>query len=150
MNKLTITTEGVEKLLNLLNPKKAIGPDKIPTSIIKDNADILAPLITKIFQQSIDCGEVPLDWTKANVTALFKKGDRSDPANYRPVSLMCVLCNVMEHIIYHNIMDHLEYHKILNQFQHGFRKQYSCETQLINTVESIATETTPTTPMHPT
>ena len=54
MNKLTTTTEGVEKLLNLLNPKKAIGPDKIPTSIIKDNADILAPLITKILQQSID------------------------------------------------------------------------------------------------
>jgi hypothetical protein len=81
---------------------------------------------------------VPKDWLVANVTTLFKKGDKSQPINYRPVSLTSVPCKIMEHVIFKHIMDHLDKHSILMDFQHGFRSKRSCESQLFITTENIA------------
>ncbi len=71
MEHIVITVPGVVKLLQSINPKKAIGPDLVPSSILKDYAEILGPVLKNIFQQSLDTGEVPDDWTKANFTAIF-------------------------------------------------------------------------------
>ncbi len=101
-----ITVSGVVKLLQSINPKKAIGPDLVPSSILKDYAEILGPVLKNIFQQSLDTGEVPDDWTKANITAIFKKGNKSNPANYKPVSLTSVTCKILKHIVFSNIMTH--------------------------------------------
>ena len=138
MKKIKVSVKGVQAQLDKLNPKKAIGPDNVPTSMLKNHSDIFAPILQSIFQKSIDSGVVPSDWKKANVVAIYKKDSKNDPANYRPVSLTCISCKVMEHIIFSSVMDHLDRHKILKQFQHGFRKQHSTETQLINTLEDLA------------
>jgi hypothetical protein len=138
MHNIIVQEAGVEKLLNSLNPRKASGPDKLPTKLIKEHASILAPVLTKIFQQSLDSGTVSQDWTKANVSAEFKKGKRSDPANYRPISLTSIMSKILEHIIFSSVMAHADKHHILADFQHGFRKGHSCETQLINTVEELS------------
>ena len=74
MPTIKVTENGVKKLLHNLNPKKAVGPDKVPTSILRDYADEVAPILQTIFQQSLDTGAVPEDWKKANVAAVFKKG----------------------------------------------------------------------------
>ncbi len=87
MPDIVVVVAGVENLLKNFNPKKAVGPDLLPTRMLKENADLLAPILTKIFQQTLDTGRVPSDWTKANVIIIFKKGKRSTPANYKPVSL---------------------------------------------------------------
>ena len=138
MPKIDVSIEGVKKLLLRLNPKKAVGPDMVPTRILRDYADDIAPILQSIFQQSLDTGMVPEDWKKANVTAVFKKGSRQVASNYRPVSLTCVSCKVLEHIVFRAIMDHVDFHKILVFFQHGFRSKHSCETQLVNTIEDLA------------
>ena len=75
-----------------------------------------------------------LDWSRALVTAIFKKGNKSDPANYRPVSLTCICCKIMEHIILSHLSKHLSLNNILIDEQHGFREKYSCETQLISAI----------------
>ena len=75
---------------------------------------------------------------KAQVCPLFKKGDKTDPANYRPISLTCILCKTMEHIIASNLYKHLNLNNILYDLQHGFREKRSCETQLIQLVEDLA------------
>ena len=90
-----------------------------------------------LFQKSISTGKIPTDWTKANVSPVFKKGSKSDPANYRPISLTCILCKVMEHIIASKLTQHLNQHNILYDLQHGFRDRRSCETQLIQLVEDL-------------
>jgi hypothetical protein len=64
------------KLLQKLNPQKACGPDQIPARILRDLADVIAPPLTLIFQKSLDEGNIPNDWRTANVTAIFKKGER--------------------------------------------------------------------------
>ena len=69
---------------------------------------------------------------------IFKKGDKSDLANYRPISLTCVLCKVLEHIVASNLTKHLANSNILFELQHGFREKRSCETQLVMLVDEIA------------
>ena len=91
----------------------------------------LAPIVHSIFTQSLDTGELPRDWSLANVAPIFKKGNRVLAENYRPVSLTCITCKLFEHIVCRHILDHVEDHKILTNLQHGFRSGRSCETQLI-------------------
>ena len=91
-----------------------------------------------LFQQSLDTGEIPEEWSLANICPLFKKGDRALASNYRPVSLTCILCKLLEHIVYSNIMDHLEKHSLLSDRQHAFRKKHSCETQLVTVINDLA------------
>ena len=75
---------------------------------------------------------------RANVTPKYKKGDKSLASNYRPISLTCILCKVLEHILAFNIVRHLDGQGLMYNLQHGFRKKQSCETQLIMLVEDLA------------
>ena len=81
-----------------------------------------------------------MDWLCANITPIFKKGDRTQPANYRSVNLTSVCCKTLEHILHTNVMSHLDDHNILCPQRHGFRKGHSCETQLIGTIQDVAAD----------
>ena len=118
MPEITVSIEGVQKLLQKLNPQKACGPDQIPAKILRDLADVIAPPLTLIFQKSLDEGNIPNDWRTANVTAIFKKGERYKASNYRPVSLTSLCCKIQEHIIVSSILKHLDAHQILTDCQH--------------------------------
>ena len=72
-----------------------------------------------------------IDWRQANVVPVFKKGEKYNAANYRPLSLTCICCKTLEHIIVSNINKHLAFESILADCQHGFRSQRSCEPQLV-------------------
>jgi hypothetical protein len=137
IKELNITTDGILKLLKDIKINKASGPDAIPNILLKELATELAPIIQSLFTQSLKTGELPPDWRNANVSPLFKKGDRHLPVNYRPVSLTCVVCKVFEHIICKHILDHTDLHNILTNLQHGFRKGRSCETQLVLTMQDL-------------
>ena len=137
LDSVDITEPGVTKLLHALQPGKAPGPDGITTTILKELAEVISPILTIIFQSSLDTGILPSDWKDANVTPVFKKGEHYDPANYRPVSLTSVCCKVLEHILTSNIMTHLELHGILCHQQHGFRRKRSCETQLLEFADEL-------------
>ena len=69
------------------------------------------------------------------VTGIYKKGSKSSPENYRPVSLTSVACKIMEHIILSHMAKHLARYKIIIDEQHGFREKMSCETQLIQVTQ---------------
>ena len=138
MAPIEISEEGVKKLLKNSNPHKASGPDEIPAKVLKECADEIAPYLTIIFTKSLLDGCIPEDWKRANVSAVFKKGDRHSAANYRPVSLTSLCCKVQEHILTSNIRRHLGNHEILTDAQHGFREKRSCETQLLTLSHELA------------
>ena len=94
--------------------------------------------MTLVFQASLHQGAVPSDSSYALVTPLFKKGNRSEASNYRPISLTSIACKCLEHIINHHVMSHLDRYSILHEEQHGFRKGRSCESQLILTIQDLA------------
>ena len=80
---------------------------------------------------------VPSDWSTARISAIYKKGDKSTPCNYRPVSITCITCKIMEHIVCSQIGRHLDYNNILNPNHHGFRKGLSCEQPLVSTIHEM-------------
>ena len=120
MPKFDITVQGVTKLLEGLHSGKAPGPDELPNLILKNAANEISPFLRIIFDQSLQTGKLPDDWVEANVAPVFKKGDRHSPANYRPISLICVCAKLLEHIICKQIMLHFSKNKILTPVQHGF------------------------------
>ena len=134
---IAVSCDGVQNLLETLDPSKASGPDNIPTRILKFCAKEIAPILTVIFIQSLTSRHIPNDWLKANITPVFKKGDRSNTNNYRPISLISVCCKILEHIMYHHIAEHLNTNNILIDEQFGFRAGHSCEAQLISVVEDV-------------
>jgi hypothetical protein len=105
------------------NSHKTTGPDQIPTRLLHDFADELAPTLISIFQKSLDTGEIPNDWRESSIVPLYKKGDRRNASNYRAVSLTSVSCKILEHVIHSQIMDHFDRLGILTDKQHGFRTQ---------------------------
>lgn len=130
---------GVLKQLREQNPHKSQGPDSIHPSLLKHCSSALAPILSCIFNQSLTNGEIPDDWLKANVCPIFKKGEKSNPANYRPISLTSCICKIFEHILVSNIMYHMESNHLLTDRQHGFRRNHSCEGQLISVLQDWQT-----------
>ena len=137
MNDITFSIKGIKNLLDKLKPKKAAGPDKISPMILKTLSSSFAPILQVLFSKSYHLGNIPDDWRKANVTPVYKKGPKTDPANYRPISLTSIPCKIMEHIITSSIMKHAESNHIFYDLQYGFRSRRSCETQLIGFVQDI-------------
>ena len=131
--KLNISAPGIEKLLRKLNEKKAFGPDSIPNQFPVNTAKATSLIPGKIFSQSLYTGTLPGDWRDANISPIFKKDDRNVASNYRPVSLTCVSCKILEHIIVKHMLDHLDAHHVLSKLQHGFCAGLSCKTQLLCT-----------------
>ena len=138
MPDINIAAEGIDKLLVGLNPHKAAGPDKFKPIALQTLHKELAPILQLIFQRSLDTGKLPDIWKGATVSPIFKKGEKSDPTNYRPISLTCVLCKVLAHIVASSVAKHFTELDILYDLQHGFREKRSCETQLIMLVDELA------------
>ena len=139
MTDISISEAGLLKLLKNFKPKKAYGPDKIKPVILQDLRSELVPILMKVlFERSIESGAVPHIWNSANVSPIYKKVDKSAAANYRPISLTCILCKVLEHIIASNVVKHLNSNRLMYDLQHGFQERRSCETQLVLLIEDLA------------
>ena len=117
-----------------MNPSKALWPDELHPRVLKELATELGPVFAHVFQQSVDTGKIPKKWSLANICPLLKKSDRPLACSYRPVSLTCVPCKLLEHILCSNIMAHLDGYNLLSDRQHAFRKGHSCETQLTTVI----------------
>ncbi|KAK4831113.1 hypothetical protein QYF61_015416 [Mycteria americana] len=100
-------------------------------------AEVLTKPLSIIYQQSWLTGEVPVDWRLANVTPIFRKGQKEDPGNYRPGSLTSVPGKLMEQIILSAITRHVEDNQGIKPSQHGFRKSRSCLTNLISFYDKV-------------
>ena len=136
---IIITPAAVEKKLHELNQFKAQGPDLIPPKVLKELSKEIAVPLSKIFNKSLETGKIPYDWKSAEVTAIFKNGSKSEPGNYRPVSLTCIACKVLESIIRDVIVSHFTDNKLFAACQHGFRRKRSCVSQLLEVMEDLVT-----------
>ena len=136
---LHLTVSGVVHLLHGLKVHKACGPEGISPQLLKETANSIALMLTLIYQASLKQQKVPVDWKKALVDPIFKKGAHTSTANYRPIFLTRTPCKIFDHIIiYSHIFKHLNTYNILSPKQHGFRKYLSCKSQLITTIDDFA------------
>ncbi|KFQ18369.1 hypothetical protein N331_11828, partial [Merops nubicus] len=103
-----IQEEMVSNLLHLLDECRSIGPDGIHPRVPRELAEVVTKPLSIIYQQSWLTGEVQAGWRLASVTPIYKKGQKEDLWNYRPVSLTSVLGKVMGQIILSAVMWHMQ------------------------------------------
>jgi hypothetical protein len=126
----------MEKLKNL-KPAAAPGPDGIGSMLLKELEEQVSKPLTAIYNKSLGTGDVPADWKRAHVTPIYKKGTKSDPSNYRPVSLTSICCKMLESMVRDSIVDHMSRNELIEDSQHGFVKSRSCATNLIEFLDYL-------------
>jgi hypothetical protein len=127
-----VNENSIFKLLNKLGSNKATGLDGIPSRFVKDAAPIISGPISHIVNLSIIQGSVPDSLKLARVTPLYKKSDKTQVGNYRPVSILSIISKIFERVIYDQLQGYLNDRKLLYNFQSGFRKGYSTDTCLMH------------------
>ena len=111
--------------MQFIDISKAAGIDKISRKLLKDGANILAKPIAKICKISIYSGLFPSDCKVAKLKTLYKKGSKTNPGNFRLISLLPLISKVIERIVYDQVDDFLPQKNILYSYQSGFRKNHS-------------------------
>ena len=132
------TVSDIKDLLKDLKENSAPGPCNVACKVLKECKESLSLPIYIIMKKSFESGTLPRNWLRGNITAIFKKGRREDPLNYRPISLTSVLCKLMEKILRKRIVEHLESNHIFSIHQHGFRTRRSCLTALLEYFEYVS------------
>ena len=130
---LMITRSDIVEAISSLKTDSSPGVDKITPWFYKSFPSQLATPLQMIYNRSLSSGEVPKEWLKSIVSPIYKGGNKkqTDPASYRPVSLTCIACRIMEKIVKKHIYSHLDLHALISPHQHGFRSKRSTESQLL-------------------
>ena len=117
------------KVIQDLNTKKGCQTSDTPTKVIKFNSDIFSNLIYKYFNYCIDKGEFPNDLKHASIVPIYKKNNKYEKENHRPVSILSNLSKIFEKLMYHQLYECFD--NILFPSQCGFRKEYSAQHCLL-------------------
>ena len=134
---IDITEKKVRVKLERLKPNSAPGPDKLWPRVLQKLSEVLAQPMAIVYTRCLGESTVPPEWKLANVTPVFKKGSKGSAGNYRPVSLTCVLCKVMESILRDEIVLHLSNFNLIRTSQRGFMAGRSCLTNLLEYLEDL-------------
>ena len=136
----TFTPKDIEDAIGELDPYSAAPDGDIPAKVLTECKAQLAYPIWLLWDKSFQQGVIPPTLKQQTITPIFKKGNKADPSNYRPVSLTSHLIKTFERVLRIRLVDHLERNNILPDNQHGFRKNRSCLTQLLEHVDSVLKE----------
>ena len=110
---------------------KSPGVGGIPPKLRNKTVEQISIPLARVFNLSLKEGVVPVEWKEANIIPLFRKGSRNKLENYRPVSLISMICKLLERLSKDHMVDFLVRHKLLNPSQHGFLKERSCLTSTL-------------------
>ena len=135
LSSLSIDSNEVYEALTSLDPNKSTGCDDISPLLLKLSASSLLPQITSLFNQSLQTKSVPQEWKIHKIIPIHKNGDKSLVSNYRPISLLCTLSKVLEHIIYNKIYPFIL--PLISSCQFGFLRKRSSICQLLKSYEEI-------------
>ena len=138
MPPFTISVDDVRNMLSIIDGSSAMGPDELHPLLLKNCAQVLSHPIHMVFERSLKEGIVPLAWRNSSVIPIFKKGNRYDPLNYRPISLTSVCCKTMERLVCRHITEFLEERHLLSDHQFGFRSGRSTVEQLLIVYEEVS------------
>ena len=132
-----ISENFVMNQLKHLKTNKAIGLDGISARLLKEAAIVITPVLTRIFNRSLNCSTFPCIWKLGKVSALFKSGNRCDPNNYRPITVLPTVSKILEKAVHSQVYEHLQKNKILSPKQFGFRPKLSTEIALTHFTDAI-------------
>ena len=126
---VAVTESDVREALEEIKEGSAPGPDRISTKLIQELKEELLKPLTILFRKSMQEAKIPDKWRDAIVSPIFKKGSKTEPGNYRPVSLISVFGKTLERIVKKRLVQHIETNSLLRDTQHGFRTGRSAQIQ---------------------
>ena len=126
------TSEDICNLIRRMPTNKASGIDGISARLLKEAAPTVSRTLADIINMSLTKGIFPSDWKQANITPIHKEGSKTDPNNYRPISILSTVSKIIEKIVSKQVYDYLNSNEILNKFQSGFRPLHSTVTALLD------------------
>ena len=118
-----------------MDTSKACQDTDVPTKILKENTDIFADFLHTSFNEFVKKLEFPSALKQANITPVFKKGERECKNNYRPVCILSNVSKIFESIILRQISNYMD--SFFSKFQCGFRKGYSTQQCLLSMLEKL-------------
>ena len=122
LSSLDFSAKKVASIIASLDPSKATGPDGIPVIVLQKCSPELSPILSKLYKKCVSESCFPSCWKLASVIPAYKhSGERSDPRNYRPISLLSVISKVFECLISSPLVQHLDLHHLFSDSQYGFR-----------------------------
>ena len=126
---LVVTSDRVIDIIRGLDLRKSPGPDGIPPVFIKNCMLNIATPLCIIFNLSLKTAHFPERWKMSHIVPLHKSGERTDAANYRPISKLSVFAKILEKIVYAEILTTVK--NLIIEEQHGFCPHKSLETNLL-------------------
>ena len=138
LNTIVVTDSDVEDVLKLLNTSKASGPDLISPRLLKEGSDILSHQLARLFNTSLHTSYFPTVWKQANVVPVFKKGEKTNVSNYRPISLLSCIGKVFEKCVFKHLQNYIMTNKLISPVQSGFTPNDSAVFQLIDLYDAFA------------
>ena len=134
ISSIFITEELVEDAINDMKSDASPGPDDIPIIFLKNCLSGIKSYLKAAYNNLLQNGRIPKNWLTAHVIPIFKKGSKLEPLNYRPISLTCSLCKILEKIITKVLTNYVLENKIITNNQHGFLPHRSTTTNLLTCV----------------
>lgn len=129
LHSLTITQRDIVLKARQLDIHKSAGPDELPPRFIKECCEPLSIPLAILFNKSLATGVFPTRWKLAHIIPIFKSGDKTSCANYRPISILSCIAKLFESLVYGPLYNHLN--KYISTKQHGFVKKRSTLTNLL-------------------
>lgn len=130
LTEINATEEEVRDLIECIDTTKATGPDGISPKLLYEAGSVIVPSLTKLINLSLSTSKVPNDWKIANVIPLFKKGDKNERNNYRPVSLLSCVSKILERVVFKHLFNYLRGKLLISEHQSGFQPGDSTINQL--------------------
>ena len=127
----------IQKLINKLDSKKSPGFDELSGKFLKLCAPYISETLATIFNSSISHGVYPELLKTARVTPIHKKGDKCDPSNYRPISVLSQINKIFEKILHIRLYKYLTKFEMLYEYQFGFRKGHSTTQALTEITDRL-------------
>ena len=132
-----ISEDFVSRSISSLKTNKAVGLDKISARLLKDAVDVITPSLTALFNLSLQTRTFPSIWKTAKVIPLFKKGDKLNASNYRPISILPTVSKILEKAVHTQFYAYLTENNLISPNQFGFRLKSSTITATIQLSDQI-------------
>jgi len=132
-----VSTYEIEKVAKSLKIKESHGYDEIPTKVIKQSVSYISLPLAHICKLMLRSGTFPTRLKFAEIKPIYKKGERMDISNYRPISLLPSFSKIFEKIIFQRLMYYFDHNKILANNQFGFRNNTSTELASYHLINKI-------------
>ena len=136
---LYLNTPSVSEIINVinsLNVDKAVGHDNIPAFFVRIAATIISPYLQYYIDFFFKKGIFSESYTLAKVIPLYKKGNKLDPNNYRPISILTCFSKILERIIYNRLQEFLKKHSVIHKSQYSFQKNISNKYAVLDIVSN--------------